>query len=253
MSWRNLQAELCEVLSETIEARVPLGSFHPNQSVHVVHGLRTTFRKRGMQAKCRECKRVFHRKTLGMKAIYCSPLCRNRSNRKPLYSLLREVRECRALHQRCPCGKPARAPRRGNGRFPLYCSERCGRRYRQKSRARAGRFDARLCACGKLAKAPSPTGVASQYCGTNCRQRQRAHKERCEQCVFRGALACVRKAPRRKPWSEATMWRKGRPRLTAAQRDEACRMREAGSVLTEIAAHLGISSTHACQITKGAR
>ncbi len=49
------------------------------------------------------------------------------------------------------------------------------------------------------------------------------------------------------------MWRKGRPRLTAAQRDEARQMREAGSVLTEIAARLGISSTHACQITKGAR
>ncbi len=49
------------------------------------------------------------------------------------------------------------------------------------------------------------------------------------------------------------MWRKGRPRLTAAQRDEACRMRAAGSVLGEIADRLGISHTHACLITKGAR
>ncbi|HMI85315.1 MAG TPA: hypothetical protein VK550_14565, partial [Polyangiaceae bacterium] len=61
MAWRNLRDELCEVLAETVEARIPL-ALHPGQSVHIEWGGRTTFRGRSVRATCRQCHKGFRRK-----------------------------------------------------------------------------------------------------------------------------------------------------------------------------------------------
>lgn len=53
---------------------------------------------------------------------------------------------------------------------------------------------------------------------------------------------------RTRPWSNSTQWR-GRQRLTSEQIARARTMRADGVLLKEIAAELGISTTHAHRIT----
>jgi hypothetical protein len=256
MSWRNLRAELCEVLAETVSARVPLGSFHPNQSVHVERGGRTTFRKQAERATCRECKRTFRRKKFGMKAVFCSKVCRERTwKRKHDSPLRQEIRNHRASTQRCPCGKSARAPKRNTGVMPRYCSAKCGehlRNIQRPSKAPPGRFYVRFCACGKPAKRPNQTGTVPKHCSQLCAKRQSVHRQRCAQCIYRGGPACIRAVPKRRPWTDATECRPGRPTLSRAAREEARRMRADGALLTTIAARLGIGFSHASRLTKGA-
>ena len=57
---------------------------------------------------------------------------------------------------------------------------------------------------------------------------------------------------RTKPWSRTVNWR-GRPKLTEDQKREACRMRQAGAFLKDIAERFGIGTAHAQRITGGAQ
>ena len=206
MTWRNLREELCEVLAETIEARVPLGSFHPNQSVHVETGGRTKFGARPERTTCRECKTIFAQFYKGKIAKFCSRACRLRVwKRKRIAGLTQEIRAFRASTTKCPCGKAARSTGRNTGSLATYCSRQCG-------------------------------------------QRQRAHRKRCIECVYRGARAC--KFPSRKP-SASAFWRAGRLKLTGADLHSARMMRAEGELGTEIAARFGISERWALKITKG--
>jgi hypothetical protein len=53
---------------------------------------------------------------------------------------------------------------------------------------------------------------------------------------------------RRRPWSEATEWRTGRPRVTPQQRREIMQLRNRGVLLREIADAYGISTSHVYRI-----
>lgn len=55
---------------------------------------------------------------------------------------------------------------------------------------------------------------------------------------------------RRRPWSAATEWRPGRPRLTPDQIETARSMRSSGAILREVAERLNLSLSHTHRITK---
>lgn len=249
MSWRNLREELCDVLAETVEARVPLGWFQPNQSVHVERGGRTTFKDVPQRATCRECRKPFRRRRATPRHVFCSDACQSRYwNRRHRTPLLQEVRACRVALTRCRCGKPARAPCLKVGATPKYCSNKCASSAYRKPRAKLDRFRVRVCACGKAARAAATHGVAPTTCSQNCATLQSKHRRRCVECIFNGAPRCTRPIAERVPTTGL-----GRPRITDAQRAEAIQMRADRSSVKQIAAHLGISEGYARRLARGAR
>lgn len=208
MTWRNLREEIFEHLAEAVEAKIPLGSYQPNQSIFVYKGGRTVFRDRPTRTTCRECKVIFKQPRTGPVADFCSRRCRLRVwKRKRFGELTQELRAFRASTSKCPCGKPARSTGRDSGALATYCDARCG-------------------------------------------ARQQWHRARCSECIYRGAKKCVPLVPKKKPWATATVWRNGRPRLSQAQREEACRMRAGGATGPAIAARFSISARWALKLTR---
>jgi hypothetical protein len=261
MTWRNLREELCDVLAETIEARIPLAKHHPNQSVHIIRRSTKPAKALAERVYCRECRKLFERSKFNTRATFCTRACQARNGRRRRDApFVREIRAARIAARRCRCGKPVRQPKRASGRLTNFCGALCSRRARYEA-FRAKRpapppVEPRICACGVTMPPPKRSnGAPRQYCSKACQRRQHKHLHRCVECIFRGATACTRRvpAPKRKPWTDATEWRPGRLRLTAEQRAEARRMREAGAVLAAVAARFGIAESHAHRVTQGIR
>jgi len=261
VTWRNLREELCEVLAETVEARVPLGSFHPNQSVHVERGGWAKFGARPTRSVCRECKTLFLQYYKGKVAKFCSRPCRKRAWKRQHHgNLLQELREHRWSTRRCPCGKPVRPPKRNTGLAPIYCSRQCGNRqiahrkrcveciYRgapactsRLPKRRHRRFkltEADVDYARKMrAEGASGTAIAARF-GISGRWA----------LIITNADAPYREVRKRKPWGSGPRGAAGGLRLTGAQVEEARQMRAAGAFLKAISARLGISHAHASRI-----
>jgi hypothetical protein len=274
MTWRNLREELCDVLAETVSARVPLGSFQPNQSVHVERGGRTRFGARPERTTCRECKALFSQPRTGIVARYCSRSCRLRVwKRKRFGALTQELRAFRAAVSKCPCGKPARSTGRNSGSLATYCSARC-RAKQQWHRTRCRECIYRGAKrCVPLVPKHKPWAKATIWRDGRAilspAQREEACRMRANGSTgpvigarfnisARYALKLTRAfAPERSPsprkaWGSGPRGHGGALKVTPAQVDVARAMRATGASCKAIAAELGISRSHASRVTKGA-
>jgi len=272
MTWRNLREELCEVLAETIEARVPLGSFHPNQSVHVETGGRTKFGARPERSTCRECKTIFSQYYKGKIAKFCSRSCRVRVwKRKRISDLTQEVRAFRASTSRCPCGKPSRPTGRDSGALATYCSKRCGNRQIAHRKRCVECVYRGAPACTSKVPRRNPWANATVWRDgrllLTAADRQAARRMRAEGAlspaiaarfgisaryalvITRGS-APYREVRKRKPWGSGPRGAAGGLKLTGAQVEEARQLRASGAILKVLAARFGISGAHASRICR---